>query len=171
MVCLRNISVDTLHKGDTKDNNNNNNNNNNNKSKMWNVNGVVPLRAVTTCRFERACNIAVRPRPKTISGKDILLSAARPLYLHLAVFTPRTFITNFLLNVDIFMVRGAPIHSSPDEIIQPIFQITFLLCWSYYIVQRQRAWYCLLFMTGLKKGTGNYDIQFKTRSLSTSSIR
>jgi hypothetical protein len=27
MVCLRNISVDTLHKGDTKDNNNNNNNN------------------------------------------------------------------------------------------------------------------------------------------------
>jgi hypothetical protein len=28
MVCLRNISVDTLHKGDTEDNNNNNNNNN-----------------------------------------------------------------------------------------------------------------------------------------------
>jgi hypothetical protein len=31
MVCVRNISVDTLHKGDTEDNNNNNNNNNNNK--------------------------------------------------------------------------------------------------------------------------------------------
>ena len=30
MVCLRNISLDTLHKGDTEDNNNNNNNNNNN---------------------------------------------------------------------------------------------------------------------------------------------
>jgi hypothetical protein len=30
MVCLRNISVDTLHKGSTEDNNNNNNNNNNN---------------------------------------------------------------------------------------------------------------------------------------------
>jgi hypothetical protein len=35
MVCLRNINVDTLHKGDTEDdddddNNNNNNNNNNN---------------------------------------------------------------------------------------------------------------------------------------------
>jgi hypothetical protein len=35
MVCLRNISVDTLHKGDTdddddNDNDNNNNNNNNN---------------------------------------------------------------------------------------------------------------------------------------------
>jgi hypothetical protein len=29
MVCLRNISVDTLHKGDTEDNNDNNNNNNN----------------------------------------------------------------------------------------------------------------------------------------------
>jgi hypothetical protein len=29
MVCLTNISVDTLHKGDTEDNNNNNNNNNN----------------------------------------------------------------------------------------------------------------------------------------------
>jgi len=37
MVCLRNISVDTLHKGDTEDdddddNDNNNNNNNNNNS-------------------------------------------------------------------------------------------------------------------------------------------
>jgi len=36
MVCLRNISVDTLHKGDTEDddddNNNNNNNNNDNPS-------------------------------------------------------------------------------------------------------------------------------------------
>jgi hypothetical protein len=34
MVCLRNISVDTLHKGDTDDDDdddNNNNNNNNNK--------------------------------------------------------------------------------------------------------------------------------------------
>jgi hypothetical protein len=30
MVCLRNISVDTLHKGDTEDNNNNNNNNSDN---------------------------------------------------------------------------------------------------------------------------------------------
>jgi hypothetical protein len=29
MVCLRNISVDTLHEGDTEDNNSNNNNNNN----------------------------------------------------------------------------------------------------------------------------------------------
>jgi hypothetical protein len=28
MVCLRNISVHTLHKGDAEDNNNNNNNNN-----------------------------------------------------------------------------------------------------------------------------------------------
>jgi hypothetical protein len=27
MVCLRNVSVDTLHKGDTDDNNNNKNNN------------------------------------------------------------------------------------------------------------------------------------------------
>jgi hypothetical protein len=31
MVCVRDISVDALHKGDTEDNNNNNNNNNNNK--------------------------------------------------------------------------------------------------------------------------------------------
>jgi hypothetical protein len=29
MVCLMNISVDTLHKENTEDNNNNNNNNNN----------------------------------------------------------------------------------------------------------------------------------------------
>jgi hypothetical protein len=32
MVCLRNISVDTLHKGDTEDDNNNNHNNNNNNN-------------------------------------------------------------------------------------------------------------------------------------------
>jgi hypothetical protein len=30
MVCLRNISVDTLHKGDTDNDNDDNNNNNNN---------------------------------------------------------------------------------------------------------------------------------------------
>jgi hypothetical protein len=30
MVCLRNICISTLHKGDSDDNNNNNNNNNNN---------------------------------------------------------------------------------------------------------------------------------------------
>jgi hypothetical protein len=30
MFCLRNISVDTLHKGDTEDDDDNNNNNNNN---------------------------------------------------------------------------------------------------------------------------------------------
>ena len=35
MVCFRNISVDTLHKGDTEDNNNNNNDNNN----TINING------------------------------------------------------------------------------------------------------------------------------------
>jgi hypothetical protein len=32
MVCLRNISVDTLHKGDNEDNNNNNNNTRNNNN-------------------------------------------------------------------------------------------------------------------------------------------
>jgi hypothetical protein len=32
-VSLRNISVDTLHKGDTEDDNDNNNNNNNNRNK------------------------------------------------------------------------------------------------------------------------------------------
>jgi len=37
MVCLRNISVDTLHKGDTEDNNNNNNNNNSNNINNNNV--------------------------------------------------------------------------------------------------------------------------------------
>jgi hypothetical protein len=34
MVCLRNISVDTLHKEDTEEDNNNNNNNNNNNILM-----------------------------------------------------------------------------------------------------------------------------------------
>jgi len=49
------------------------------------------------------------------------------------------------------MVKAAPIHSSPDEIIQHIFQITFLLCWGYYMVHRQRGWHCLLFTTGQKE--------------------
>jgi len=31
VVCLRNISVDTLHKGDTEDDDDDDNNNNNNK--------------------------------------------------------------------------------------------------------------------------------------------
>jgi hypothetical protein len=35
MVCLRNVSVDTLHKRDTEDDNNNNNNNNNNLSSSY----------------------------------------------------------------------------------------------------------------------------------------
>jgi hypothetical protein len=33
MVCLRNISVDTLHKGDTEDDNDNNDDDNNNNIK------------------------------------------------------------------------------------------------------------------------------------------
>ena len=45
MVCLRNVSVDTLHKGDTEDNNdddnNNNNNNNNNKNNNNNNNNQM----------------------------------------------------------------------------------------------------------------------------------
>lgn len=49
------------------------------------------------------------------------------------------------------MAKAAPIHSSPDEIIQPIFQITYLLCWGYYMAHRQRVWHCLLFTTGQKK--------------------
>jgi hypothetical protein len=32
IVCLRNISVDTLHKGDTEDDDNSSNNNNNNNN-------------------------------------------------------------------------------------------------------------------------------------------
>jgi hypothetical protein len=34
MVCLRNISVDTLHKGDTEDDDDDDNNNNNNNNKQ-----------------------------------------------------------------------------------------------------------------------------------------
>jgi len=44
MVCLRNISVDTLHKEDTEDdddNNDDNNNNDNNNSKGDRVSGKV----------------------------------------------------------------------------------------------------------------------------------
>jgi len=51
MVCLRNISVDTLHKGDAEDdddddddgNNNNNNNNNNNRSLEPEIHAVGKL--------------------------------------------------------------------------------------------------------------------------------
>jgi hypothetical protein len=50
MVCLRNISVDTLHKADNEDDdgNNNNNNNNNNKNNNNNNNHRDNTRAVRT---------------------------------------------------------------------------------------------------------------------------
>ena len=35
MVCLRNVSVDTLYKGDTEDDDDNDNNNNSNKHSSW----------------------------------------------------------------------------------------------------------------------------------------
>jgi len=35
MVCLRNISIDTLHKGDTKDDDDDDNNNNNNNNLIF----------------------------------------------------------------------------------------------------------------------------------------
>jgi hypothetical protein len=53
MVCLRNISVDTLHKGDTEDDddddddNNNNNNNNNNNTFILHYERNVIFRLVT----------------------------------------------------------------------------------------------------------------------------
>jgi len=40
MVCLKNMSVDTLYKGDTEDNNNNNNNKNNNNNNN-NINTII----------------------------------------------------------------------------------------------------------------------------------
>jgi len=43
MVCLRNISVDTLHKGDTEDDDNNNNNNNNNNKPSFTLYTNKPL--------------------------------------------------------------------------------------------------------------------------------
>ena len=49
MVCLRNISVDTLHKGDTEDNNSNNNNNNNKaecKQLDETVEHIIPARPI-----------------------------------------------------------------------------------------------------------------------------
>jgi len=44
MVCLRNVSVDTLHRGDTEDNNNNNINNNDNKANT----GTSDIRTMNT---------------------------------------------------------------------------------------------------------------------------
>jgi hypothetical protein len=41
MVCLRNISVNTLHKGDADDDDDDNNNNNNNKFLVLTVFGIV----------------------------------------------------------------------------------------------------------------------------------
>jgi hypothetical protein len=40
MVCLRNISVDTLHTGDTDDDDDDNNNNNNNNNKIHSILGL-----------------------------------------------------------------------------------------------------------------------------------
>ena len=122
--------------------------------KMCNVNGTVPLRAVTTCRSERACNIAVPPRPKTISGRHTTPCGAATILAPCCVHA--TAIYKEILNADIFMAKAAPIHSSPDEIIQPTFQITHLLCWGYYIVHRTaEVRHCLIFTTGRpEKGAG-----------------
>ena len=52
MVCLRNISVDTLHKGDI-DNNNNNNNNNNNKDRQCTNKLILRRFCVTIVAVEK----------------------------------------------------------------------------------------------------------------------
>jgi len=41
MVCLRNISINTLHKGDDDDDDDNNNNNNNNNNNKFNCHRAV----------------------------------------------------------------------------------------------------------------------------------
>jgi len=63
MVCLSNISVDTLHKGDTEDdddeddNNNTNNNNNNNK-----------------CVISVSCSVVTTgPSPKSVQDRECYL--------------------------------------------------------------------------------------------------
>ena len=59
MVCLRNICVDTLYKGDTKDydddddDDNNNNNNNNNNNKKETVDKMSDQRNGSVKRFEK----------------------------------------------------------------------------------------------------------------------
>jgi hypothetical protein len=47
MVCLRNISVDTLHKGNTDDDDDDDDNNNNNNNK---IGKFVPLHAIRSYR-------------------------------------------------------------------------------------------------------------------------
>jgi hypothetical protein len=50
MVCLRNISVDTLHKGDTEDNNNKEVRDGWGRSEfMLNSNATLPLVLITVC--------------------------------------------------------------------------------------------------------------------------
>jgi len=50
MVCLRNISVDTMHKGDNDDDDDDDdNNNNNNKSIVKIVNMSIPINQPTRC--------------------------------------------------------------------------------------------------------------------------
>jgi len=67
MVCLRNISVDTLHKGDTKDKNNNNDDNNNNniqqKPLMWRL--ICPELLLFTKKIEASSTKQVDLRVKS----------------------------------------------------------------------------------------------------------
>ena len=60
MVCLRNISVDTFHTGDTEDDDdddddNNNNNNNNNNNIIRNLINYIDLFDVLTLEFVCVC--------------------------------------------------------------------------------------------------------------------
>jgi hypothetical protein len=68
MVCLRNISVDTLHKGDTDDdddddNNNNNNNNNTCGIKQYTQTEKVQQIGLSVLWVAYATHSALRPVP------------------------------------------------------------------------------------------------------------
>jgi len=85
MVCLRNISVDTLHKGDTEDNNNTNNNNNNNNinkdltieiQRMWNVKTkVIPVRTGATGTISKSFRKYVSNIPGNHEVKELQKTA------------------------------------------------------------------------------------------------
>ena len=68
MVCLRNISVDTLHKGDTD--------NNNNEQRMWNVKTkMIPLIIGATVTISKAFRKYVSNIPGNHEVKELQKTA------------------------------------------------------------------------------------------------
>jgi len=102
MVCLRNISVDTLHKGDTEDDddddddddNNNNNNNNNLPILKKQITQIHQEDIIATPKFSSNHNA---PKTTTALFISYFINIKDCMYLHILMFYYISYYNNLLL--------------------------------------------------------------------------